>query len=383
MKCQSYLYPLFWAVLVLSILTVNPNVYAQCASTTSTTSTPYNSNNGQRGVMFDVTANPTNNITVICFDANLYAGSTADYEIYYKAGTFQGFEDNSGAWTLVGTAAAVTSNGVNVPTPLPIPVNINILAGETYAFYITNNFGGGVSYTDISSPNAELVSNAIMTVNGGVGKSYPFGLTYNFRAANVTIHTAEAPLPVDLVSFHAALQDGKVLLTWTTASEFNNDYFAIERSKNGTDWEEIARVEGKGDYPQASKYTFTDSSLLYGHIYYRLKQIDFNGSYNYSRVSTVNTGAIIPKKAEYLPVFPNPASERIFIPFSKDETQGLSKRSSVGLYAFTGQQLDTPSYDFVEGGHFQDYGISLSIGHLLKGIYFIHIHGRMYKFIKQ
>jgi hypothetical protein len=106
-------------------------------------STPYNSNNGQRGCMFDVFA--TNSVTIRCFEANLYAGTTANYEIYYRAGTHVGFENNAAAWTLLGGATGVTSAGNNLPTPLPININVTIPAGATYSFYVTNDFGAGTS----------------------------------------------------------------------------------------------------------------------------------------------------------------------------------------------------------------------------------------------
>ena len=147
--------------------------------------TPYNSNNGQRGCMFDITA--TNAVTIRCFEANLYAGTTADYEIYYRPGTHVGFENNAAAWTFLGGETGVTSAGNNVPTALNIPINILIPAGNTYSFYITNTFGAGTSYTDGTAVGNFLAADANLTVFEGVGKSYPFGLTFNVRNFNGTI----------------------------------------------------------------------------------------------------------------------------------------------------------------------------------------------------
>ncbi|WP_052592332.1 T9SS type A sorting domain-containing protein [Aureispira sp. CCB-QB1] len=147
---------------------------------------PYNSNNGQRGCMFDLTA--ANTVTINSFDANLYAGTTANYEIYYRAGTHVGSENNAGAWTLLGGATGITSVGNNLPTSLPIPVGVTIPAGQTYSFYITNDFGGGTSYTDGTAVGNFLASDANLTIYEGVGKSYPFGLTFAVRNFNGTIH---------------------------------------------------------------------------------------------------------------------------------------------------------------------------------------------------
>lgn len=147
---------------------------------------PYNSNNGQRGCMFDLTA--ANTVTIDRFEANTYAGTTGNYEIYYRAGTHVGFENNAGAWTLLGSASGVTSAGNNLPTALPIPVGVTIPAGQTYSFYITNDFGAGVSYTDGTAVGNFLASDANLTIYEGVGKSYPFGLTFNVRNFNGDIY---------------------------------------------------------------------------------------------------------------------------------------------------------------------------------------------------
>ncbi|WP_338790441.1 choice-of-anchor D domain-containing protein [Bernardetia sp. MNP-M8] len=179
MKNLNYL------LLFISLLIGLPSLsYAQCPSSNNF-ATPYNTNNGQRGAMFDVEA--TNAITIRCFAANLYPGTTADYEIYYKVGTHVGFETNAAAWTLLGSATGITSAGNNIPTQLPIPINITIPAGQRYSFYITNTFGGGTSYTDGTAVGNVLASNADMTIYEGVGKSYPFGLTLTVRNINATV----------------------------------------------------------------------------------------------------------------------------------------------------------------------------------------------------
>ncbi|MDP2388072.1 MAG: hypothetical protein Q8M29_16980, partial [Bacteroidota bacterium] len=155
---------------------------AQCP----TLATSYASNNGSRGVMFNITA--TNGITITSFDANLYGGTTATYEIYYKSGSYVGSETNAAAWTLAGTVNSLYVAANNVPTPIPITLNVYIPPGNTYGFYVTNTASGGVNYTSSATTNITLASDANMTVVGGVGKSYPFGSTYSYRLFNGTVH---------------------------------------------------------------------------------------------------------------------------------------------------------------------------------------------------
>lgn len=157
---------------------------AQC--TVGSAATSYTSNNGSRGAMFNITAGASP-ITITSFDANIYGGTTARYEIYYKSGSYIGSETTAGNWTMAGGVDNLYSSANNVPTPIPIPLNITIAAGATYGFYITNTASGGLNYTSSASA-ATLVSNSDITVTGGVGKSYPFGSTYTYRLINCTVH---------------------------------------------------------------------------------------------------------------------------------------------------------------------------------------------------
>jgi hypothetical protein len=90
------------------------------------------------------------------------------------------------------------------------------------------------------------------------------------------------PLPIDLLSFTAKYQDGIVLLNWATGSEINNDYFTLERSRDAVSAEIIGFVDGAGNSSQTLPYEFVDHDPLPGISYYRLKQTDYDGSFEYS-----------------------------------------------------------------------------------------------------
>jgi autotransporter-associated beta strand protein len=89
-------------------------------------------------------------------------------------------------------------------------------------------------------------------------------------------------LPISLLSFQAEAVDGQVHTKWTTASERDNDYFTIERSKDGNHWEKAGTVDGAGDSDQELSYDFTDPRPYVGLSYYRLRQTDFNGEFTTS-----------------------------------------------------------------------------------------------------
>lgn len=84
-----------------------------------------------------------------------------------------------------------------------------------------------------------------------------------------------------------SMNDGSVEIKWNTASENNNSFIAVERSSNGATFQEIGRVAGNGTTAEANNYSFTDHTPLAGANYYRLKQVDFDGSFEYSPVRVV------------------------------------------------------------------------------------------------
>ena len=88
-------------------------------------------------------------------------------------------------------------------------------------------------------------------------------------------------LPIDLLSFSSRIDPWQVTLQWSTATEINNDYFTIERSPDMLSWEVVGHVEGAGFSNQLLNYSFSDGFPAEGLIYYRLKQTDFDGRYEY------------------------------------------------------------------------------------------------------
>ncbi|MCC6720605.1 MAG: T9SS type A sorting domain-containing protein [Bacteroidia bacterium] len=116
-------------------------------------------------------------------------------------------------------------------------------------------------------------------------------------------------LPVKLISFNAKYDKETVNLDWTTASEINNSHFEVQRSNNKTDWTVVGTVKGNGNSSVIIKYNYSDKvGKLSGEIYYRLKQIDFDGKSEYSSIRVVslnNTKVNIGK------VYPNPANDII------------------------------------------------------------------------
>jgi len=92
-----------------------------------------------------------------------------------------------------------------------------------------------------------------------------------------TVDNVNNPLPIELLSFDAQVEGDNVLVNWKTASEQNNDYFIVERSKDGLNAERIGTIEGAGNSNEVLNYEFVDQNPYSGTSYYRLTQVDFNG----------------------------------------------------------------------------------------------------------
>jgi hypothetical protein len=114
-------------------------------------------------------------------------------------------------------------------------------------------------------------------------------------------------LPIELLEFTAAPDGKNVITQWVTATETNNDYFLVERSIDGAVFETVGRVDGAGNSTQLLTYTFVDENAVAGTSYYRLRQVDFNGSFSLSPIVAVN---LIPETTAS--VYPNPSADGVF-----------------------------------------------------------------------
>lgn len=172
---------------------------------------------------------------------------------------------------------------------------------------------------------------------GTVESSQFCGTSNTFTPFTLASSTINNPLPVELLNFNAVLYDRKVYLNWQTASENNNDYFLIEKSQNGVDFEAFDQVDGAGTSTDLLSYSTIDENPFLGTSYYRLKQVDFNGEFSHSetRVVVWNDG-----KSSLL-IYPNPSSG--IVNFVTSETL-----NSFQVYASDGKLiLDEPFDTFL------------------------------------
>ncbi|MBS1619553.1 MAG: T9SS type A sorting domain-containing protein, partial [Bacteroidetes bacterium] len=156
-------------------------------------------------------------------------------------------------------------------------------------------------------------SNATQSISGGVATAVRSGVT-GFSDFAIGLHQTNTPLPVTLMYLTATEQDDRyIALEWATASEINNSGFQVERSTDGIAFEPIAWVDGSGNSNSMIKYGTDDRQVATGIIYYyRLKQVDYDGKYEYSNIVSAslaggNNGISIHN------IYPNPAAAQVTV----------------------------------------------------------------------
>ena len=228
-----------------------------------------------------------------------------------------------------------------------------------------------------------ILSQSVITTTGGEGTgtggttsftvgqiAYEYNNSGGSMSAGVQQPFVLSGLPIQLLYFDAELQpDNTVLLSWDTETEINNDYFTIERSIDGWDWETLLDIPGAGTTSLPQSYQSIDENPHEGLSYYRLKQTDFDGRFTYSPIRTIRI-------SEYhIIIYPNPTRDVLTLDVSTlsdgdVQYQILDARGIVVIQSRTTEK-QTP----------------IDIAQLASGIYWIRIQtldqpSTIYSFIK-
>ncbi len=149
------------------------------------------------------------------------------------------------------------------------------------------------------------------------------------------INDTTAGTPVELTDFYSNVSYGKVNLSWKTATEINNRGFEIQRSKDKADWSTIGFVDGKGTTTEPNEYSYTDKPTLSGTYYYRLKQYDLDGNFNYSK--TIEVDLRIIKDFALEQNYPNPFNPTTTIGYELPNESNVT----IKVYDILGKEVAT------------------------------------------
>jgi len=170
-------------------------------------------------------------------------------------------------------------------------------------------------------------------------------------------------LPIELVSFKAEKRERKITLNWSTTSESSNAKFEIEHSTSGNEFVKIGEIKGSGTTVEAIHYSYNHDRPAYGQNYYRLKQIDFDGQFEYSQIVSVELGR---EGLNIGKLFPNPSSNgEIYLSYlaSRDS------KAAVTLYDLAGNYIFSAKKTFLKEAQF----LNLNFTILQKGVYLVEI----------
>ncbi len=282
----------------------------------------------------------------------------------------------------------------NNEDPLPVGphggVKLNICLAESYIYNLNSNFSGTgspyFSFSDVTGcevldqtatiptgcftieitvlPHASNSPGSFIGGEDGLSCVQSNIIPSNILIANACNDTENdeewdctwalyIDVPVELISFEARQVGSKSLLEWVTASEVNNDFFSIEHSKDGSTYTTIGRIEGHGNSNDRLDYQFVDTDPALGINYYRLKQVDFDGAFEYSEVRVFAFDG----EEKSISFYPNPSSDFIQI-------FGTEVGDQVYLYNTEGKEVK--KFDVEEGARFE-------LGGILDGTYSVTV----------
>jgi len=215
----------------------------------------------------------------------------------------------------------------------------------------TNQVGNCV--VTASGRNSHVINDG-----GAAGTTYYIWVDGNAGSVcSYGIFQSDGLLPIELLNFEASVNTNKsVLLNWQTSSEIRNEKFIVERSENGNDFYDIGEVKGNGTSQTKNNYEFVDVKTKPGILYYRLKQIDYDGK---SAVHKIISKEI---STEDFIIFPNPAKDFISISFKNTELLP----DKIELMNYTGKVIETTLTK-------EQFIYSVDIKDLPIGIYFIKV----------
>ena len=181
-------------------------------------------------------------------------------------------------------------------------------------------------------------------------------------------------IPVELTSFTANVSGNSVYLNWHTATELNNSGFEVERKSTNSNYVKIGFVAGFGTTTEPKIYSFTENDLAVGNYSYRLKQVDFNGSFEYS--NEINLEVSVPAQYSLEQNYPNPFNPSTLIKYSVAKDGFVN----VSIFNLLGEKVATLVNGNVKAG---SYNINFNASSLASGVYFYSIEAGNFKAVKK
>jgi hypothetical protein len=251
----------------------------------------------------------------------------------YNSGNWIGVQTGN-VWTFNFIDSAGTGKGDFTGTPDTclqynfcfdvIPVSNDTQLTNVFAEITSDGFGTG--FSGLVSSGCCPIPFANCLAGGGMNPS-THSFSFNFNDPG-----GSTGLPIELLEFGAEVTNEEyVRLKWITASETNNDYFLVEKSKNAKDWKQVDKVNGAGNSSATLHYESLDKNPFPGVSYYRLKQTDYDGRFSYSNVVSVNI-----HESPEIKIYPNPTRSQFILNLTSHDHMPYT----FILYDLTGREIE-------------------------------------------
>jgi hypothetical protein len=305
---------------------------------------------------------PSPNVHVeIVGPAQLEVNATAVYQVKITGGpALSGGTNIAAYYGTLNASSPLQKIGDELTHELPQP-----FSGDTLIFTF--------NYTAPSSPIFDTIYANGNSVNFNGQNT---GDEWNF-APNKIVEIVN-PVPVELVNFTSAQDKNNIVLTWITSSEINNYGFEIQKSfsdKELSDWKTIGFVRGNGNSLEVKNYSFSDMNLIPGKYKYRLKQVDFDGSFSIYELQNeiiINT----PEDFTLHQNYPNPFNPSTTIKFQIPAGSFVDLK----IYNSLGSEVKTIVNEFKEEGI---HSVNFSADDLSSGIYYYELRADNFKSVKK
>jgi hypothetical protein len=258
---------------------------------------------------------------------------------------------SSESWA--ATCNASTGGALNNLSCLPsvLTDGTNGVSLTTSTTEIDNGFYNGITTGTVAQLRAAINNRANWTLSD-VNQTWP---SWSFT------------LPVELISFKVQAKSNTIQLNWLTASEKDNAHFNIQRSSNGRDFQNIGQVKGAGNSQSIQKYQYTDDAPAAGLNYYRLEQVDFDGTTAVSPTKSIVYG----KNGKW--ALSNTVAKSEIMLVNSQNTEGVVSAEIVDVLGRPVQQINLVG----------ETTLTVNVAQLTAGHYFVRIGNEVLRFIKQ
>ncbi|MFZ1518999.1 MAG: T9SS type A sorting domain-containing protein [Ignavibacteriaceae bacterium] len=254
-------------------------------------------------------------------------------------------------------------NGVNVFKNSEQILAFGTLVTPGFSVYgsfidVSQNGGNSWNYSEVLIPyisvSSKMIDNQKWFLTGTIADIFEGFVLYTQNGS---------ALPVELTSFIANSNGNSVILNWETATELNNNGFEVQKLIN-EDFITIGFIQGNGTTSNSHSYSYSENNLIPSNYSYRLKQIDFDGSFEYSKIVEINM--LIPSKFDLSQNYPNPFNPTTKIKFQLAE----DANTKLKIYDLLGNEVATLVDEFKPAGN---YDVTFNAFNISSGIYYYSI----------